>query len=65
MPGDIVVSVGQRLVKNQIDFYRALWSQGDAGTQVDLRVMRDGKMLDFKVPSGSRYDVIKQGGSSL
>lgn len=65
MPGDIVVSVGQRLVKNQIDFYRTLWSQGDAGARIDLRVMRDGKILDFTVPSGSRYDVIRQGGSSL
>lgn len=64
-PGDIIVSVGQKLVKNQVDFYRALWGQGDAGTQVPLRVMRDGKMMDFKVQSGSRYDVLKQGGSNL
>lgn len=65
LPGDIIVSVGKKRVQNQIDFYRTLWSQGEAGTQIELRIMRDGKTLDFKIPSGSRYEVLKQGGSSL
>lgn len=65
LPGDVVVSVGQNQVRNQIEFYRSLWSQGDAGAVVNMRVMRDGKVMDFKVQSGSRYDVLKPGGSNL
>jgi len=65
LPGDIVVSVGRTRVSSQAEFYRALWGQGEAGTQIDLRVMRDGKVLEFKIPSSSRYDVLKQGGPTL
>lgn len=57
-PGDVIVAVGATSVSTQIDFYRALWAQGDAGTDIDLTIMRDGNILKVTVHSGSRYDFI-------
>jgi S1-C subfamily serine protease len=64
-PGDVIVGIGRNRVMSQEEFLRTLWRQGPAGSVVDLKVLRDGKYLDFKVKAGSRYDVLKLGGRSF
>ncbi len=56
--GDVIVSVGGHRVSKQIDFYRSLWAQGGAGTDVRLGILRQGKVMEFEVHSGSRYDFV-------
>lgn len=58
-PYDIVVGVAGKKVENRADFYRALWSQGPAGTEVALRVYRDSREQDVKVRSVNRMDYLK------
>ncbi|MBM3504452.1 MAG: serine protease [Alphaproteobacteria bacterium] len=64
-PGDVIVGVGPVRVRSQDEFLRTLWRQGPAGSVVDLKVVRDGKPVDFKVKAGSRYDLLKLGGRSF
>ena len=61
--GDVIVAVGDTSVSKQIEFYRAVWAQGEAGTDIKLRVMRNGNVLEVSVHSGSRYDFIDPGSS--
>jgi S1-C subfamily serine protease len=56
--GDVIIAVGNTSVSKQIDFYRAVWAQGEAGTDIRLKIIRDGATLEVTVHSGSRYDFI-------
>jgi S1-C subfamily serine protease len=52
--GDVVVAVGGRVVKGQADFYTRLWASGDAGVEVPLDVLRDGKIQRVTITSIDR-----------
>jgi S1-C subfamily serine protease len=52
--GDVVVAVGGRVVKGQADFYTRLWASGDAGVEVPLDVLREGKIQRVTVKSIDR-----------
>ena len=56
--GDVIIAVGDTAVSKQIDFYRALWAQGDAGADIRLKIMRNGNPMDVTVHSASRYDFL-------
>lgn len=58
-PYDIVVGVAGKKVEGRADFYRTLWSQGPAGTEVDLKVYRDSREWEVKVRSVNRLDYLK------
>jgi len=54
--GDIIVSVGNKPVKGQMDFYRKLWATGGPGTEISLGVLKPGKGLQIlPVTAGDRY----------
>ena len=54
--GDIIVSVGNKPVKDQMDFYRKLWATGGPGTEISLGVLKPGKGLQIlPVTAGDRY----------
>ena len=57
--GDIVLSVAGRDVDDLADFFRSIWSLGEAGCQVPLLVHRDGRALDVTVTSGDRRQFLK------
>ncbi|MFN3350978.1 S1C family serine protease [Pseudorhodoplanes sp.] len=57
--GDLIVNVGGDSPKTLPDFYRKLWSLGEAGTVVPLNVDRDGKAERFNVQSINRMDHLK------
>jgi S1-C subfamily serine protease len=64
-PGDMIIGVGDARVRTQEEFYRTMWGLGGAGTDVPVKVLRDGETMDFTIKSGSRYDFLKIGGNSL
>ncbi len=57
--GDVVFSVGGRRITKHADFYRTLWSQGKAGDEVRVEVLRKGNLLEFRFKSGDRDDFYK------
>jgi len=58
--GDAVVAVAGAPVDSIANFYRALWSQGPAGTPIRLTVMRGEQPVDIVVKSSSRLQHLKQ-----
>ena len=52
--GDIITAVGRTDVKTLAEFYRAVWSRGEAGIRVPLTVMRGKKELTVNVRSIDR-----------
>jgi serine protease Do len=53
-PGDVVLAVEGESVADQFAFYRRLWRQGPAGTEVTLRVLRGGTVREFRLRSIDR-----------
>ena len=53
--GDIIASIASEPVTTLIEFYRALWAQGDAGVDVTLTLLREGQFVDVIVHSADRY----------
>jgi len=58
--GDIIRAVGGLPVVSLPGFYRALWSQGEAGAAFVLQVERAGEALDLRVQSAARESFLKQ-----
>lgn len=52
--GDIIMAVGPRPVQTQAEFYRAIWSRGDAGVRVPLTIKRGKQELTVSVRSIDR-----------
>ena len=52
--GDVIVAVGGQVVKGQAEFYRRLWASGEAGVEVALDVLRDGRVQRITVKSIDR-----------
>ena len=59
-PGDLVVTANGQGVADLADFYRAIWSTGDAGVDVPITVLRSGAGLqDVAVPSIDRREWLR------
>ena len=58
-PGDIVLGVGGAEVATQVDFFRRIWSIGDAGAKIPLLIFRDGKTFQLHVESADRGKFLK------
>ena len=57
--GDIIVSVNGHDVSDLAQFFRCIWSLGDAGVDVPLRIHREGHALDIIIESVDRLDLLK------
>ncbi len=57
--GDIVVGVGGEKPKGLADFYRKVWSRGEAGATVPLDIEREGEERHVDVQSMNRLDHLK------
>ncbi|HEY7363214.1 MAG TPA: S1C family serine protease [Methylomirabilota bacterium] len=53
-PGDVIVRLGGQVLKGQADFYTRLWARGEAGVEVPLEVLRDGRIQSITVQSIDR-----------
>lgn len=56
--GDIISDVRDGEVDGLADFYRKLWSTGDAGAEVPMRIVRDGRDSWLRVKSADRNDFL-------
>ncbi|MGH7279506.1 MAG: S1C family serine protease [Candidatus Rokuibacteriota bacterium] len=53
-PGDVIVGLGGQVIKGQADFYGRLWSRGEAGVEIPLEVLREGRLQNVSVKSIDR-----------
>ncbi len=57
---DIVIAVGGEPVSSLAEFYRKVWSLGDAGIDVPLTILKgSGGAREISVKSADRYDYLK------
>ena len=52
--GDIITDVRDSEVDGLADFYKKVWSSGSAGTEVPMRIVRDGRDTWLRVKSADR-----------
>jgi serine protease Do len=57
--GDIILAVAGETPKNLPDFYRKIWSQGDAGVDVPLDVLQNHQRRSISIHSINRLDHLK------
>jgi S1-C subfamily serine protease len=57
--GDVVVAVDDSHAESLADLFRKIWSKGDAGVDVPLTLLRDGKTVDVVVRSADRHSFLK------
>ena len=58
--GDILASVRGAEIADLGDFYRKVWNCGDAGVDVPIGVIREGRALAVKVKSADRTGFLKR-----
>ena len=58
--GDILEQVEDKPVETLEEFYRELWSTGEAGTSIKLGIIRGSASMDIFVRSGDRREYYKQ-----
>lgn len=58
--GDMVLAVAGREVNGLAEFFRAIWTLGEAGTEVPLRLDREGDVFDMRITSADRYGFLKK-----
>jgi len=56
VPGDLVLAVADKPVTGLTDYYRKLWSLGEAGVVVPLTVLRGMETTPMRIKSIDRYD---------
>ena len=57
--GDIILAVGGAEVGDLAGLFRSVWSLGQAGVEVPLRIYRDGRIFDVSVSSADRNRFLK------
>jgi S1-C subfamily serine protease len=58
--GDVIRDVRDGEVTSLSDFYRKLWSSGQAGAEIPMRVVRDGRESWLRVTSADRRSFLKR-----
>jgi S1-C subfamily serine protease len=58
--GDIISDIRDKEVDGLADFYRQVWSSGPAGTEVPMRVIRDGREAWVRLKSADRNSFLKK-----
>ncbi|MBI3434159.1 MAG: serine protease [Proteobacteria bacterium] len=57
--GDLILAVAGDVVHSLADFFRRIWSLGDAGIDVPITLYRDGRTFAARVTSGDRNTFLK------
>jgi len=60
LPGDVISDVQDGEVEDLADFYRKLWASGPAGSEVPIRVVRNGREAWLRVRSSDRGSFLKK-----
>jgi len=58
--GDLILAVGDQKVESLAWFFREVWQQGPAGTEIPLTIAQDNEISKIKIVSGDRNDYLKK-----
>ena len=58
--GDVLASVQGAEISDLGDFYRKVWGLGDAGVEVPVEIVRDGRALGVRIASADRASFLKR-----
>jgi S1-C subfamily serine protease len=58
-PGDAILAVNGESPVDLAGLWRRVWASGDAGSEVTIRLLRDGKVLTARVRSADRASYLK------
>jgi S1-C subfamily serine protease len=58
--GDVIFDIRNEEVEGLADFYRKVWDSGAAGTEIPMRVVRDGREAWLRIRSADRNDFLKR-----
>lgn len=58
--GDVISEIRDSEVEGLADFYRKVWSSGPAGTEIPLRVLRDGREAWLRIKSADRSSFLRK-----
>jgi S1-C subfamily serine protease len=58
--GDVIAEVRDGEISSLADFYRKVWKSGRAGSEIPVRVLRDGREVWLRVRSGDRDEFLKK-----
>jgi S1-C subfamily serine protease len=58
-PGDAILAVNGESTVDLAGLWRRVWASGDAGSEVTIRLLRDGKVLTARVRSADRASYLK------
>lgn len=58
-PGDVLLEVDGSEVPSMAQLFRAVWSQGQPGAAIPLRILRGTKVVDVTITSGDRYQYLR------
>ena len=57
--GDVILRVNGKAVGGLAEFYATLWDGGEAGMEVGLTLMRDGRVFESRIRSADRDSFLK------
>ena len=57
--GDVIWAVRDESVVSLADFYRKVWASGDAGAEIPIELLRDGRTVWVRVKSIDRSSLLK------
>ncbi|MGI9505045.1 MAG: S1C family serine protease [Geminicoccaceae bacterium] len=57
---DVVTKVGEEDVLDLADMWRKVWAQGEAGVEVPITLMREGRRMEKRLKSADRNSFLKQ-----
>ncbi len=58
--GDVIAEVRDGEVASLADFYRKVWTSGPAGTEIPIRVLRDGRERWIRIHSADRTSFLRK-----
>lgn len=58
-PDDIIIGVAGDPVNGMADYFRKVWAVGEAGVNISLSILRQGKIHEVIIKSMDRYDWLK------
>ncbi|WP_299010484.1 PDZ domain-containing protein, partial [uncultured Caulobacter sp.] len=59
-PGDLILAVDGKPVSDLTEFYAVMWSLGEAGVTVPLKILREGDAFEVEVRSMDRNALLKK-----
>ena len=58
-PGDAILAVNGESIMDLAELWRRVWASGEAGAEIAMRLLRDGKMLTARIHSADRASYLK------